>query len=116
MNRVVLAVSLLLSLSPSLAQANDPLRRADPESVGMSSERLARIGQVINAHVEKGHTPGMVVGIARKGRLVYLEAFGWRDKQAGQRMTTDTIFSIASMKSDSGASSVCGVFCDDQHR
>ena len=29
--------------------------------------------------------------------MVYVEAFGWRDKSAGLRMTTDTIFNIASM-------------------
>lgn len=90
-----LALCLLLSALP--ARAEDPLPRSRPESVGMSSERLARIGTVVNAHIEKGHLPGMVVAVARKGRLVYFEAFGWRDKQAGVRMTTDTIFSLASM-------------------
>jgi len=95
------AVTALLALACSLsaipALANDPLPRARPESVGMSSERLARIGPVINAHIEKNHLPGMVVAVARKGRLVYYEAFGWRDKQNNVRMTTDTIFSLASM-------------------
>jgi len=90
-----LAAFLLLSALPAFA--DDPLPRARPESVGMSSERLARIGPVINAHIEKNHLPGMVVAVARKGKLVYYEAFGWRDKQAGVRMTTDTIFSLASM-------------------
>lgn len=92
---LALAPALLLSALP--AQADDPLPRARPESVGLSSERLARIGQVINAHIEKNHLPGMVVAVARKGKLVYFEAFGWRDKAAGVRMTTDTIFSLASM-------------------
>ncbi|MCE2998511.1 MAG: serine hydrolase domain-containing protein [Betaproteobacteria bacterium] len=90
-------LALACSLSAAPALANDPLPRARPESVGMSSERLARIGPVINAHIEKNHLPGMVVAVARKGRLVYHEAFGWRDKQNNVRMTTDTIFSLASM-------------------
>src|SRR5207302_9190813 len=34
---------------------------------------------------------------ARRGKLVYFEAFGFRDKAAGTPMTTDTIFNIASM-------------------
>jgi CubicO group peptidase (beta-lactamase class C family) len=38
-----------------------------------------------------------VVAIARRGKLVYFEAFGYRDKPAGVPMTTDTIFNIASM-------------------
>jgi CubicO group peptidase (beta-lactamase class C family) len=90
-------VALACSLSATQALANDPLPRARPEAVGMSSERLARIGPVINAHIEKNHLPGMVVAVARKGKLVYYEAFGWRDKQNNVRMTTDTIFSLASM-------------------
>ena len=30
------------------------------------------------------------------GKVVYEKAFGWADKEAGRRMTTDTIFRIAS--------------------
>jgi len=90
MKRLSLCVALGLALSALSALADDPLPRARPESVGMSSERLARIGRVINAHIEKNHLPGMVVAVARKGKLVYYEAFGWRDKEAGVRMTADT--------------------------
>lgn len=97
MKRPAVLVSFFLSLFAPPAISADPLPRAEPESVGLSSERLARIGQVINSQIESGRLPGMVVAIARKGRLAYFEAFGWRDRQAGVRMTTDTIFGIASM-------------------
>lgn len=90
-------VALCLVASATGVFADDPLPRARPESVGMSSERLDRIGRVINEHIERNHLPGMVVAVARKGKLVYFDAFGWRDKQAGVKMTTDTIFSLASM-------------------
>jgi len=43
--------------------------------------------------------PGAVIAIARHGKLVALDAYGWRDKAAGVAMTTDTIFNIASMTS-----------------
>ena len=77
--------------------AADALPRATPESVGMSSARLARIGDVLRVDIERGRIPGAVLAIARKGKIVYFEAFGYRDKAAGVPMTTDTIFSIASM-------------------
>ncbi|HEX6840963.1 MAG TPA: serine hydrolase domain-containing protein [Stellaceae bacterium] len=77
--------------------AEEPLPRATPEDVGMSSERLARIATTLNADIDRGRIPGAVIAVARKGKLVYFEAFGWRDKAAGVKMTTDTIFSIASM-------------------
>jgi CubicO group peptidase (beta-lactamase class C family) len=77
--------------------ATDPLPRAKAEDVGMSSERLARIGAALKEDIDRGLTPGAVIAIARRGKLVMLDAYGWRDKAAGVPMTTDTMFNIASM-------------------
>lgn len=79
------------------ATNGDPLPRGKAEEVGMSSERLAEIAKVINADIEKGRLPGAVIAVARRGKLVYYEAFGFRDKKSGVAMTKDTIFNIASM-------------------
>jgi CubicO group peptidase (beta-lactamase class C family) len=92
----VLATSLYL-LATGAAFAEDPLPRARPEEVGLSSERLARIGETLKADIETGRIPGAVIAIARHGRLVVFDAYGWRDKAAGIPMTIDTIFNIASM-------------------
>ncbi len=79
------------------SSAADPLPRAAPEEVGMSSARLADIARTLNADVARGQIPGAVLAVARHGKLVYFEAFGWRDKAANAPMTTDAIFNIASM-------------------
>jgi CubicO group peptidase (beta-lactamase class C family) len=92
----ILATTLCL-LASGAALADDPLPRAKPEEVGLSSERLARIGATLKADIEAGRIPGAVIAIARHGKLVALDAYGWRDKAAGVPMTTDTIFNIASM-------------------
>jgi CubicO group peptidase (beta-lactamase class C family) len=84
-------------LAASAAFAEDPLPRARPEQVGLSSERLARIGAALRADIDAGRIPGAVIAIARHGKLVLFDAYGWRDKAAGIAMTTDTIFNIASM-------------------
>jgi len=84
-------------VASTAALAEDPLPRAKPEEVGFSSERLARIGITLKADIDAGRIPGAVVAIARHGRLVMLDAYGFRDKEAGIAMTTDTIFNIASM-------------------
>jgi CubicO group peptidase (beta-lactamase class C family) len=95
---------LLASIAPlstllvvAIAAAAEPLPRAKPEAVGMSAARLARIDQKLKADIDNGRIPGAVVAIARNGKLVYLKAFGYQDKAAGVPMSTDTIFSIASM-------------------
>jgi len=92
----ILATALCL-LASGAAFADDPLPRAKPEDVGLSSERLARISATLKADIEAGRIPGAVIAIARHGKLVALDAYGWRDKAAGVAMTTDTIFNIASM-------------------
>jgi CubicO group peptidase (beta-lactamase class C family) len=92
----ILAIALGL-LASGAAYAEDPLPRAKPEEVGFSPERLARIGETLKADIEAGRIPGAVIAIARHGKLVVLDAYGWRDKAAGIAMTTDTIFNIASM-------------------
>ena len=79
------------------AQAADLLPRAKPEAAGMSSKRLALIGDTLRADIDRGRLPGAVVMIARRGKLVYFEAFGHTDKAAGTPMTRDAIFNIASM-------------------
>ena len=104
MLRAMLAATAALFCFSATAQGQamnagngDPLPRGKAEDVGMSSERLGEIEKVIKADIEKGRLPGAVIAVARKGKLVYYEAFGFRDKAAGVPMTKDTIFNIASM-------------------
>src|SRR6201991_3308401 len=93
----ILASALCLAASSMTAFADDPLQRAKPEEVGLSSERLERIGETLKADIEAGRIPGAVIAIARRGKLVALDAYGWRGRAANVPMTTDTIFNIASM-------------------
>lgn len=71
--------------------------RTDPSAVGLEAARLARIREALERDVKAGLLPGAVVGIARHGKIAYLEAVGQRDAAAGQPMWADAVFSIASM-------------------
>jgi CubicO group peptidase (beta-lactamase class C family) len=68
-----------------------------PEDVGLSSERLRRITDVLKSDVDKGLIPGAVVLVARHGKIALHEALGYRDREAGTPMGPDTLFRIASM-------------------
>jgi CubicO group peptidase (beta-lactamase class C family) len=92
----VIVITGILCISSSM-QAADPLPRAKPEEVGMSSERLALIGKAVNAEIERERLPGAVLAIARRDKLIYFETFGYLDKTAGKAMLPDAIFNIASM-------------------
>jgi len=97
MTRLAIVLSLILSLvATPLASANG-LPTAKPEQVGLSSERLDRIGQALRADVERGRIAGAVVVVARKGRVAYSQAVGFRDIAAGAPMTPEAIFRLASM-------------------
>ena len=76
-----------------LAQA---LPRARPEEVGLAPERLVRIDGVFRGYVDRGQLPGAVILVARHGRVVYLQPFGFRDREAKAPMRDDSIFRIAS--------------------
>jgi CubicO group peptidase (beta-lactamase class C family) len=68
-----------------------------PESAGMNGDRLKRIDRCMLAYVERGAYAGVSTLIARRGRIVHVGQFGWRDKEAGAPMTEDTIFRLYSM-------------------
>ncbi len=73
------------------------LPRADPETVGVSSSRLARIIPALNAQIEAGQTPGAVVAVARRGHLILHEAVGHLGPDRRVPMPRDALFAIASM-------------------
>src|SRR5947207_15785190 len=100
----IIAIMVVASLSPSLlaqrraAAQPSPLAEATPESVGMSGERLAHIDEAVRGAIERKETPGAVVLVARRGRIVYRKAFGDRALEPKREaMTVDTIFDLASL-------------------
>jgi CubicO group peptidase (beta-lactamase class C family) len=72
-------------------------RANKPEEVGLSSQRLQRICDTLQADIDKGLAPGAALLIARRGQIASFEALGYRDREDGAVMTPDTIFRIASM-------------------
>ena len=91
---LVVLFSALLSVSMARAEA---LPSARPQDVGLSADRLSRIGKVLQAEIQAKRLPGAVAVVARKGRIAYFEAFGARDPASGAPMTKDAIFRIYSM-------------------
>jgi len=66
-----------------------------PESLGLSSQRLARIRHVMEGYVDNGHLPGLMTMIWRSGSVAHLEKIGQKDSQ--NAIELDTIFRIYSM-------------------
>lgn len=99
MKRGLAVVTLLgapLLFSPWMAVA-DNLSYAAAESVGMSSDRLARIAPVLQQYVEEGELVGVVSMIARRGEIVHFDDYGVLNSDTGQVVEKDSIFRIYSM-------------------
>ncbi len=96
---ILCAFAACAALPANAAQdhAATPLPVAKPESVGMSSQRLQQIGVALRDRIARKLMPGAVVAIARRGKLVYYEAFGSLGDAAETPMPRDAIFAIASM-------------------
>jgi len=68
-----------------------------PEAVGLSAERLARIGPVMQRYVDQGKFAGVITLIARRGQVAHFEPVGRMDIAQGKSMRPDAIFRIYSM-------------------
>ncbi|MBT8313901.1 MAG: beta-lactamase family protein [Maribacter sp.] len=80
----------------SSVKFSPPLAEATPESVSMSSDRLARIDEMLDQAVDDNELPGIVALIARNGKIVFHNAYGMADNTSGIAMENDAIFRIAS--------------------
>ncbi len=73
------------------------LPTASPESVGLSAQRLERIGAIVQRDIDENRLSGSVTLVARKGCVAWFKAQGMMDKEAGKPMKPDAIFRICSM-------------------
>jgi len=98
MKRLVLVLGILLgSALPASAASAQAARTAHPPAGGaVSTERLRRIDALLQRYVDEHRIAGAVALVLRDGKPVYERAVGWRDVEAGRRMTLDTVFRIAS--------------------
>lgn len=89
-----IALAALVASAPARAET---LPVAAPEKVGMSKASLDRITSVFKGEIDRNQLPGAVIGVARKGQLVYFESLGYRDPVAKDAMPANALFAIASM-------------------
>jgi CubicO group peptidase (beta-lactamase class C family) len=88
---------LCAALIASGAALAADLPSAKPESVGMSTERLGRLDAVMHGWVDQGRIAGVVTLVARRGKVVHVDAYGMADVEHNEPMTKDTYFRLFSM-------------------
>jgi len=85
---------LILIVFPLVAAT---IPNAKPEEVGLSSERLQRIHQMLQRRIDAGDIAGAITLVARNGRIAHFETHGVMDIETKKPMAKDAIFRLASM-------------------
>ena len=91
---LLIGLAIMLVMAPVSAKE---MSSTKPERQGFSSERLAKLTQLMNAKVEDGTMVGGMGMIARNGKIIYSQTYGQADREAGKVMTDDAIYRIYSM-------------------
>ena len=73
------------------------MEKVNPETVGLSSERLTRVSTWLHEQVEGGRLAGCSVLIGRRGKIAYAEAIGEADQELSKPFNLATIARIFSM-------------------
>jgi CubicO group peptidase (beta-lactamase class C family) len=87
---LLVALALVMPLDASTPTAR-------PEEVGLSAERLKRVTELMQRHIDGRTFSGAVTLVARNGRVAHFEAQGLMDLESKKPMQKDTIFRIMSM-------------------
>ena len=91
-------VSLVAVLAVSAVVLGARSLPADkPEALGLSSERLLRINQMVQRYIDQQQVTGAITMVSRRGKVAHFEAQGLMDREAKTPMRKDAIFRIASM-------------------
>jgi CubicO group peptidase (beta-lactamase class C family) len=95
MLRLVLCafVSFVVFISVDAAE----LPTSTPEAEGMSAEKLAEVGKIMQGQIEDHKIAGGIVLIAKNGKVVFHEPYGVMDLETKKPVNRDTIFRIYSM-------------------
>lgn len=95
MRRSTFIVSAFLTAAlPALAAS---VQTAKPEQTGFSSERLARIHEMVQRHIDAHDISGAVTLVARNGKVAHFEAHGLANIESKKPMSKDSLFWIMSM-------------------
>ncbi|NKB35207.1 MAG: serine hydrolase [Pseudomonadales bacterium] len=93
---IQLTVALLSTALIQIGNAADIPWADSPEEVGMSADRLDRINEAMQRHIDAGDIQGAVTAVARRGKLVHFEAHGLMDIENNRPMQEDSIFIMMS--------------------
>ena len=96
MRKFIILLSLLLLITSQFLFAQDiTLTTATPQDVGMDEEILNAGVKLYEKAINADELKGVVLLVARNGKVVLHEALGWRNKEEKLPMKKDTMFRLS---------------------
>src|SRR5688500_12972320 len=92
MKSLLVAICLL-----GVATAQAQLPKTSPHRAGFDPDRLEVLHETVRGFVDEGHHSGIITLLARNGKLVDVQTFGYRDLEKKLPMEADTICRVYSM-------------------
>src|SRR5690348_1700724 len=89
-----------------LAVAFGALLAAPATSQAMSADQIREIDREAAGYVAAGKSAGMVIGIAERGRPVFVRAYGLANLELGVRATPQTVFRAGSISKQFTAAAI----------
>jgi len=97
----VAGLAIVLALAVSERAQSDGQstegRSPIPHHATVSDRRFAAVRGRILAQMEAEKTPSLAVAVAQHGRLLWMEAFGWADRDRGVPATPETVYALGSL-------------------
>lgn len=73
------------------------IRYDSPESAGMSTEKLLELDMVMQEAIDDSVFPGGVIGVMRKGVMVWQQGYGYHDYDKTRQVSNSDIYDLASL-------------------
>jgi len=80
-----------------ITKAIDRLTYGLPESVGIDSRRLHKIDSITSYAISEKMTPGIQLLVARKGKVIYENYFGYHTYKNTNKVKFDDLYDVASL-------------------
>jgi CubicO group peptidase (beta-lactamase class C family) len=104
--RFALLVLGVVAFTLPLAAGSGALSTGKPDDLGFAADRMPRIREAVQRHVDAGQVSGVVTLVARRGKIAHFEAYGMQDLESKKPMPKDGIFRLASMSKPITAAAV----------
>ena len=100
-----LAIGVVAFTLP-LGAGSGALMPGKADDLGFAPDRMPRIREAVQKHVDAGEVSGVVTLVARRGKIAHFEAYGLLDLESKKPMPKDGIFRLASMSKPITAAAV----------